>query len=145
MVDELKVYENALTAEDVLANFNASKGSMQPAISISDVTIIEGDPSIRYLGNFVSRGEGGLFDPLMMTYGPDGALYVSTYRGNSVLRYDAVTGAPLPAPGKPGAEFVSPDAGGLSFALKIDFGPDGNLYVGSGGTRLDPALRRNHR
>ena len=58
LIDELKVYDHALTAEDVLANFNASKGSLQPAISISDVTIIEGDPSVRYLGNFISPSGG---------------------------------------------------------------------------------------
>jgi hypothetical protein len=35
----------------------------------------------------------------------------------------------LPAPGKSGAEFVSPGAGGLLLARSLAFGPDGNLYV----------------
>ena len=61
----------------------------------------------------MNAGEGGLQTPYQAIYGPDGNLYVSTLTGSSVLRFDAVTGAPLPAPGNPGAEFVSPQAGGL--------------------------------
>ena len=139
LIDDLKLYDHALTAADVLANFNAGKGSLQPAISINDTTIVEGDPSLRYQGNFVSPLEGGLDDPYALVYGPDGALYVSMKVGNSILRYDAVSGAPLPALGKPGAEFVSPGAGGLSQARGIAFGPDGNLYAVS--TDTDAILR----
>jgi hypothetical protein len=42
------------------------------------------------------------------------------------MRYDGVTGAPLPAPGQIGAVFASRD--GADF-LGLVFGPDGNLYV----------------
>jgi hypothetical protein len=64
-----------------------------------------------------------------MTIGPDGALYVANEFGNSVSRFDATTGAPLPAPGKSGAEFVSSGSGGLDEARMLAFGPYGDLYV----------------
>ncbi len=132
LIDDLKLYDQALTGEEVLGIFNAGKGSLQPSVSISDTSITEGNQTVKYLGNLVSAGQGGLDDPHDLIYGPDGNLYVATRSNNSVLRYDALTGAPLPAPGKSGAEFVSPGAGGLDWVRGIAFGPDGNLYaVGS--------------
>ncbi|HUE74511.1 MAG TPA: LamG-like jellyroll fold domain-containing protein, partial [Pirellulaceae bacterium] len=135
LIDELKVYDHALSGEEVLNNFSAGKGALEPVVSVSDAAGVEGDMATKYLGNFVSPGEGGLDDPSMMIYGPDGMLYVSTRLANSVLRYDPATGLPAPAPGKPGAEFVSPGAAGLNSARGIAFGPDGNLYVA--GTNSD--------
>ena len=44
LIDELKLYNHALSQADVLANFNATKGSLQPAISISDSSGVEGQP-----------------------------------------------------------------------------------------------------
>lgn len=131
LIDELKLYNHALSQADVLANFNATKGSLQPAISISDGSGVEGQVSVKYLGNFIEPQQGGLDDPHQMIFGPDGNLYVSTLQNSSVLRYHAGTGAPLPAPGKSGAEFVSPNAGGLEQARGIAFGPDGHMYVAS--------------
>ncbi len=125
LIDDLKLYDEALSVEQVLTNFNATKGSLEPSVSIDDAAITEGLQTTKYLGNFANP-----ITPSNMVYGPDGNLYVSTLNGNSVLRYDA-TGLPLPAPGKLGAEFVSPGAGGLSVARKLAFGPDGNLYVAS--------------
>ncbi len=125
LIDDLKLYDTALTAEQVLANFNVTKGNLQPAVTIDDAAATEGVQTTKYLGTFANPST-----PSNMVYGPDGNLYVSTLSGNSVLRYNA-TGLPLPAPGKSGAEFVSPGAGGLSVARKLAFGPDGNLYVAS--------------
>src|SRR5207244_2258556 len=102
------------------------------SISVGDASVIEGDAAVRPLGAFVSSGVGGLVAPYAMTIGPDGNLYVSSQGpggNNSVYRYDATTGSPLPAPGKTGAEFVSPGSGGLSSARDIAFGPDGSLDV----------------
>ncbi|MCG8406632.1 MAG: NHL repeat-containing protein [Phycisphaerales bacterium] len=84
-----------------------------------------------YLGDFVPAGSGGLTTPHALGFGPDGHLYVATFGGGSVLRYDATTGAPLPSStGAPGtAEFVASGAGGLVQAAGMDFGPDGNIYV----------------
>lgn len=128
LMDELKIYDNALTGDEILAIFNAGKGSLQPAVSVKDTTLIEGDTRVRYLGNAVDMHSEGLDQPYGLAYGPDGNLYVSMIGSGGVLRYD-VAGAPLPAPGKPGAEFVTPRAGGLSGARELAFGPDGNLYV----------------
>ena len=44
LIDELKLYNHALSQADVLANFNATKGSLQPVISISDSSGVEGQP-----------------------------------------------------------------------------------------------------
>jgi sugar lactone lactonase YvrE len=58
--------------------------------------------------------------------GPDGAtLYVSTFSDSTVIRVDLASGTPL-------GVFAS--GGGLSTAIGVTFGPDGNLYVGSRNT-----------
>src|SRR5262249_9119071 len=59
--------------------------------------------------------------------GPDGSLYVASYSGNSILRFDGTTGAPT-------GTFVSPGSGGLSHPTRMTFGPDGNLSIASEGT-----------
>jgi sugar lactone lactonase YvrE len=71
---------------------------------------------------------------LGMVQGPDGNIYKENYGGNSVLRFDPVTGAPLPAAGQSGADFVPAGTGGLSGPEGIAFGADGNLYVVSQNT-----------
>ncbi len=129
LIDELKLYNHALSQAEVLSNFNATKGDLLPAISISDGEVIEGESRVKYIGNFIEPMQGGMDDPYQMVYGPDGHLYVSSLVGSKVLRFDGVTGASLPAVGKIGAEFVSPGAGGLDAARSIAFGPNGNLYV----------------
>jgi glucose/arabinose dehydrogenase len=110
-------------------------------ISVSNDTGTEGGTSIRPLGAFIPAGVGGMTDAYGITYGPDGNVYVSTYNGSAVYRYDPA-GNPLPAPGQSGATFVAPGSGGLSFARDIAFGPDDYLYVVSQGTnsvlRYDP-------
>lgn len=69
--------------------------------------------------------------PAGAVFGPDGNLYISTLSTNSVLRYDPITGDPLPADGQSGADFIPAGSGGLNRAGGIAFGPDGNLYVTS--------------
>jgi DNA-binding beta-propeller fold protein YncE len=53
-------------------------------------------------------------------------IYVTSYGTNSVLEYNAVTGAFI-------GTFVPSGSGGLAGPVGIVFGPDGNLYVASNG------------
>jgi sugar lactone lactonase YvrE len=87
-----------------------------------------------FLGHFVTPNSGGLNHPQGLVFGPDGNLYVSDAYSRTIMRYDGVTGAPLPSPGSFGALFVSPGSGGLDEGQGIVFGPDGNLYVADAGT-----------
>lgn len=87
-------------------------------------------------GVFVPTGSGGLLQPNFLSFGADGHLYVASFNTatnltDQILRFDGSSGAPLPAPGKSGADFVSSGAGGLAGARSPTFGPDGNLYVSS--------------
>jgi subtilisin family serine protease/WD40 repeat protein len=119
LIDELKVYNYALSAEQVLENFNAGKGTLQPSISISDATAIEGDDTAHFRGTFIP----GNFNTL--TFGPDGDLYAVGGAGNtsnSVRRYNGATG-----------QFVNlfataPTTGALRDLI---FHTDGDLYVAS--------------
>jgi streptogramin lyase len=85
-----------------------------------------------FLSEFIPSGSGGLSSPRGLIFGPDGNLYVSNFDTNSVLRYDGITGEPLPSPGNTGATFVPAGSGGLGRAFGLIFGPDGNLYATSG-------------
>ncbi len=97
-----------------------------PAISISDVSVVEGDTSIRFIDDFITAGSGGLAAPGGMVLGSDGNLYVANKSNDSVLRYDAVTGVFVDT-------FVLPGSGGLDNPHGLLFGPGGDLYVGRAG------------
>lgn len=75
-----------------------------------------------FIDDFVSAGSGGLNQPLGLTIGPDGNLYVSSRLTDNVLRYNGTTGAFIDA-------FVPAGSGGLNVPSSLTFGPDGNLYV----------------
>ena len=92
LIDELKLYDEPLSADQVLADFNAGKGSLQPAVSINNTVVTEGDLSFKYLNDYANPSK-----PYHIIYGPDGHLYVTTLGGSSVLRYNGMSGAPLPA------------------------------------------------
>jgi hypothetical protein len=80
---------------------------------------------------FITSGSGGLAGYSGVAFDPSGNVYVASYEQNEIFRYDP-TGAPLPAPGQPGALYAQ--GGGLSGLGNIAFGPDGNLYAVSGDT-----------
>ena len=63
----------------------------------------------------------GLNGPGPVAIGPDGNIYVSLFNGNSINRYDPVTGAPIGT-----GVFAT---AGISGPIGINFGPNGNLYV----------------
>lgn len=88
-----------------------------------------------FVNTFVASGSGGLVQPTSMVFGPDGNLYVSDDGVQTVDRFEGPTGpnpgAPLPAAGQSGANFVAPQSGGLSCPKELIFGPNGNLYVDS--------------
>jgi sugar lactone lactonase YvrE len=96
--------------------------------------ILKYDPFTgQFLGVFLDAGAGDdLSHANDMHIGPDGDLYVSSYKGatynnGNLLRFDPVTGAPLPGPGRTGANFIDPLSTQLANAFA--WGPDGNLYL----------------
>jgi hypothetical protein len=154
-------------------------------ISISDATATEGDPSYRFIDDFVAARGGMIATPMGVAFGPDGNLYVGHHglgvvkRFNGltgqfmgvfadgsdvaeevsqvlfhdgylfaatgtvgIMRFDAGTGEPAPAVGKPGAQFATPaDQGLLVGVHSFAFGPDGHLYLT--GSSSNQILRYN--
>ena len=103
----------------------AASGTSQASIPDLLVTSRLTDEVLRYdgdtgafLGVFASGG--GLSNPVGLTFGPDGHLYVASGNNNRVLRYDGVTGAFL-------GIFASGNA--IASPRNLNFGPDGHLYV----------------
>lgn len=72
----------------------------------------------------VSAGSGGLDLPHRSRLGPDGALYVASAGTDQILRFNAVSGAPL-------GVFAGPSGGALDYPVDFAFRPDGFLYVSS--------------
>ncbi|MCA9049798.1 MAG: DUF2341 domain-containing protein, partial [Planctomycetaceae bacterium] len=74
-----------------------------------------------------TSSEAALVNPVSVTPGPDGLLYVTEVSSHDIDRYDPATGAYLDT-------FVYGGSGGLNQPSRVAFGPDGNLYVTSMGT-----------
>src|SRR5262249_40368723 len=81
---------------------------------------------------FVSSGSGGLDGPIAMVFRPDGYLYVTGWRSNSVLGYQTSNGAYV-------STVVPSGSGGVSSPIDLMFDATGNLLVTSRGT--DQVLR----
>ncbi len=62
---------------------------------------------------------GGLFRPYGIAFGPDGNLYVSSFRSDQILRYNGTTGA-----------FIDVFASGTGTANGLN-GPNGLLFIGN--------------
>ena len=71
---------------------------------------------------------GGLDFPAMFHFHTDGYLYVGSYYGHEILRYDGTTGA------FDGAFIPAGAAGDLTSPAEFSFRPDGNFYVANRGT-----------
>src|SRR5262249_50810515 len=92
--------------------------------------------------SFITSGSGGLAGYSGIAFDPAGNVYVASYEESNVIRRYDPTGAPYPAPGRPGSIYVWDDpntptvdeSGGLSGIGNLGFGPDGNLYATSSGT-----------
>lgn len=84
-----------------------------------------------FVDNFVTAGAGGLQNPLDLTFGPDGNLYVIS-GGNfaAIKEYDGHTGAFIKNFVNPRFPYISNDSYGMAFA------PDGTLYVSSYGETM---------
>ncbi len=99
-----------------------------------DSAVLRYSPSGKFLG--VAAVGGGLTRPYGNAFGPDGNLYVSSFRTNQILRYNGRTGAFL-------GVFASDNNGGLGKLNGLNgpngllFGPDGSLYVATEGTAND--------
>jgi hypothetical protein len=87
---------------DAILRFEGATGAL--AATHLDGTFIPDD----------AAQSGGLDEPLDLTLGPDGQLYVASFRTSSVLRYDARTGAFL-------GTFVAAGSGGLQFPTCLTF------------------------
>ncbi|MBK8101652.1 MAG: NHL repeat-containing protein [Planctomycetes bacterium] len=110
-----------LTAIAALAMTSA--GAQSPTLLVSSRfsdQILGYDQNGAFTGVF-ARG-GGLDNPVGLTFGPDGHLWVASGNTNQVLRFDGQTGAPL-------GVFAN-----VTAPRQLQFGPDGNLYVCSGST-----------
>ena len=67
-----------------------------------------------FIDTFVAPASGGLDFPVGLIFGPDNHLYVASHANAAIMRYDGLTGAPLPGPNGAAntAEFVPPGNGG---------------------------------
>ncbi len=82
-----------------------------------------------FLGELVPPGAGGLSFAAGMTLSAEGTLLVASRDTDSVLEFDAVSGAFVRAR-------VAPGAGGLTQPWGVAIGPNGRLYVTSGDDRV---------
>jgi sugar lactone lactonase YvrE len=84
----------------------------------------------------VAASGNGLTRPYGTAIGPDGYLYVASFRTNQILRFNPQTGAFIDV-------FASDNNGGLGSPNGLNgpngllFGPDGSLYVTTEGTAND--------
>ena len=97
---------------------------------LSEIDVFDGEWGT-FRGTFAAYKVGGLDYPYGLTFGPDGDLYVAnlSFSGSTtaILRFAGpgrpAPGAPLPAPGQPGAVFI-PFLQGIPLALAFGWTRD---------------------
>ncbi|MBD2384838.1 PEP-CTERM sorting domain-containing protein [Cylindrospermum sp. FACHB-282] len=100
----------------------------------TDSAVLRYSPTGEFLG--VAASGNGLIRPYGNAFGPDGTLYVSSFRSNQILKFNPVTGDFL-------GVFASDNnngqgsLNGLNGPNGLVFGPDGSLYVTTEGTAND--------
>lgn len=91
-------------------------------------------PEGAFVDVFVQPGDGGLDGPdIALAWDADGDLYVPSWYGDAVLRYDGATGAFV--------EAVLDAADGLAAPRVVAFDADGTLWASGNGS--DVVLRRH--
>lgn len=99
-----------------------------------DSAVLRYSPTGKFLG--VAASGNGLTRPYGNAFGPDGSLYVSSFRTNQILRFNPTTGEFL-------GLFASDNNNGLGSPNGLNgpngllFGTDGSLYVTTEGTAND--------
>ncbi|HLO88392.1 MAG TPA: PEP-CTERM sorting domain-containing protein [Nostocaceae cyanobacterium] len=97
----------------------------------TDSAVLRFSPSGEFLG--VAATGNGLTRPYGNAFGPDGTLYISSFRTNQILKFNPNTGAFL-------GVFASDNnngrgsLNGLNGPNDLLFGPDGSLYVTTQGS-----------
>ncbi len=88
----------------------------------------------RFREEFVVDDEvptGRLRKPIDAVIGPDGAMYVSSYDTDQILRYNRTTGAFIDIFVEDNPNTTVSESGGLNGPMGMEWGPDGLLYVTS--------------
>ena len=112
---------------------NSSVSLFDPSYP-QDSAVLRFSPTGEFLG--VAASGNGLSRPYGNAFGPDGNLYVSSFRTNQILRFNGTTGEFL-------GIFASDNNNGLGSANGLNgpnnllFGQDGSLYVATEGTAND--------
>lgn len=112
---------------------SSSQNLLDPAYP-QNSAVLRFSPSGQFLG--VAASGNGLTRPYGNAFGPDGSLYVSSFRTNQILRFDGSTGNFL-------GVFASDNNNGLGSLNGLNgpngllFGPDGSLYVTTEGSADD--------
>jgi RHS repeat-associated protein len=93
-----------------------------------------------YLGDFGDGGQAlsaGIREPQGLAIGPDGALYVASWRSSRIRRIDLKSGIITAVVNVAGVEGVGGDGGpataaNLTGAMDLTFAPDGAMYIADG-------------
>jgi DNA-binding beta-propeller fold protein YncE len=93
----LREYRHPHLTTPVHLAFRTHDGSLL-AGSRDGNAIFAVDPETGAVATLVEPGAGGLRAPAGMAFGPDGRFYVSSRETKQILRFDASTGQPDPAP-----------------------------------------------
>jgi streptogramin lyase len=125
-----------VTSAPVTLTMNYVAPTVNPLVAASyfDSAIYEFNPSTGALLNTLVApySQSILSGPAGLTVGPDGNLYISSQNNNTIVEYNV--GTKTLSTFIDSTEMQATVSGGGAFApAGLRFGPDGNLYVSSGG------------